>query len=124
MSDAVDLPYDRDVPSEVLVYHYRKDSATCGCGWGVLGASHAEHVADVVEESLAARRPAAGDTVGARRAVLLTTPQARALVGAATDAESVHEDEVEEGRWGREKAVLDRAVTALVAAFPRGSLAP
>lgn len=40
---------------EVLVYHQRKDSQFCCCGWGVLGASHAEHVAGVFRDSLAAR---------------------------------------------------------------------
>ncbi len=47
--------YDRDVLTTTLVYHQRKDSASCCCGWSVLGASHAEHVADVYEESVAVR---------------------------------------------------------------------
>lgn len=45
----------RAVLVEVLVYHQRKSSSDCCCGWAVLGASHAEHVADVFAESLAAR---------------------------------------------------------------------
>jgi hypothetical protein len=47
--------YDRAVLIEVLVYHQRIQSTGCACGWGVLGASFAEHVADVYEESVVAR---------------------------------------------------------------------
>lgn len=46
-----DVPYDREVLTTVLVYHQRKDASSCGCGWAVLGASHAEHVADVYEQA-------------------------------------------------------------------------
>lgn len=45
--------YDREVLVTILVYHWRTDNG-CGCGWAVLGASHAEHVADVYEESMRA----------------------------------------------------------------------
>lgn len=48
-------PYDRAVLVDVLVYHQRKDIGHCLCGWGELGRSHAEHVADVYERSVAAR---------------------------------------------------------------------
>jgi hypothetical protein len=48
-------PYVRDVLIEVLVYHQRTDATYCACGWSVLGASHAEHVADVYEDSVTAR---------------------------------------------------------------------
>jgi len=41
--------YDRAALVDTVVYHWRTDSAGCGCGWAVLGASHAEHVADVHE---------------------------------------------------------------------------
>jgi hypothetical protein len=43
------MPYDRRVLVEVLVYHQRMDAGGCACGWSVLGHSHAEHVADVLE---------------------------------------------------------------------------
>lgn len=49
------VPYDRAALVTVLVYHYRKDAQYCGCGWGELGRSHAEHVADVYEESVRVR---------------------------------------------------------------------
>lgn len=45
--------YDRRVLVEVLIYHWRKDIRYCGCGWGELGLSHAEHIADVYEQSVA-----------------------------------------------------------------------
>jgi 16S rRNA G1207 methylase RsmC len=47
--------YDRAVLVEVLVYHQRTADTGCACGWGVLGASFAEHVAAVYEESVIAR---------------------------------------------------------------------
>lgn len=40
---------------DVLVYHQRADVSSCACGWSVLGASHAEHVADVFTDSIAIR---------------------------------------------------------------------
>jgi hypothetical protein len=43
------VTYDRELLIRVLVYHQRKDSQYCACGWGVLGASHAAHVTDVYE---------------------------------------------------------------------------
>lgn len=49
---ADDLRYSRDVLVDVLVYHQRLDAGHCGCGWSVLGASHAAHVAEVYEESI------------------------------------------------------------------------
>lgn len=54
------MTYDRDVLVECLVYHQTLDGPppftfTCACGWRELGASHAEHVADVVESSLRVR---------------------------------------------------------------------
>ena len=55
MEPLSDPPYDRAVLVDVLVYHWRTNTSGCGCGWGVLGASHAEHVADVYEESIRAR---------------------------------------------------------------------
>lgn len=50
MSDhATKDSYDREKLIDVLVYHQRSDSSGCICGWGVLGESHAVHVADVYE---------------------------------------------------------------------------
>jgi hypothetical protein len=43
--------YDRAVLVAVLVYHQRLADSTCSCGWGVLGASFADHVADVYEQA-------------------------------------------------------------------------
>jgi hypothetical protein len=52
-------PYDREQLVATLVYHQRKSSEACACGWGEggskLGYSHAEHIADVYEQSVAAR---------------------------------------------------------------------
>lgn len=50
------VPYDRAVLTTVLVYHYRKDARFCGCGWGELGRSHPDHVADVYEQSAVERK--------------------------------------------------------------------
>jgi hypothetical protein len=55
VSGVASVRYDRDALVTVLVYHYRKDGQYCGCGWGELGKSHAEHQADVYEESVEAR---------------------------------------------------------------------
>jgi len=41
--------YDREALIEVLVYHQPTSTSGCICGWAVLGASHAEHVADRYE---------------------------------------------------------------------------
>lgn len=49
------MEYVRAVLVDVLVYHYRRDDASCGCGWAELGRSHSEHVANVYEESVRAR---------------------------------------------------------------------
>lgn len=58
MNDATqDVPYDREVLVEILVYHYRKNDSSCGCGWAELGRSHPEHVANVYEQSVAVRSP-------------------------------------------------------------------
>lgn len=43
---------ERTILVDVLVYHYRKNSASCGCGWAELGRSHPEHVVDVFEQAL------------------------------------------------------------------------
>jgi hypothetical protein len=50
-----DVSYDRTVLVNVLVYHYRASIKGCGCGWAELGRSWAEHVAEVYEQSVAAR---------------------------------------------------------------------
>jgi hypothetical protein len=44
--------YNRDILVQVLIYHQRKDSQYCACGWGDLGKSHPEHVADIYEMSV------------------------------------------------------------------------
>ena len=51
--------YDRAALVDTVVYHWRTDNAGCGCGWAVLGASHAEHVADVYEQVVSLREAAA-----------------------------------------------------------------
>ena len=51
------VTYDRNVLVEVLVYHQRAKSSGCGCGWHVLGASHAEHSAEVYEQSILMEAP-------------------------------------------------------------------
>jgi hypothetical protein len=36
----------------VLVYHQQTETSGCHCGWAKLGASWAEHVADVYDTAL------------------------------------------------------------------------
>lgn len=50
-------PFDRRVFLETLVVHQRVDTTGCACGWAVLGASYAAHVADEYETELARRSP-------------------------------------------------------------------
>jgi hypothetical protein len=50
-----EIPYNREVLVEVLVYHAHTNSSGCFCGWAELGKSHPEHVADVYEQSMLAR---------------------------------------------------------------------
>ena len=45
----------RGVLVDVLIYHQQTRTSGCHCGWAVLGASWAEHVADVFEESVLQR---------------------------------------------------------------------
>lgn len=49
------MPYDRAVLAEVVVYHHKVRIEGCLCGWSELGRSIGEHVADVYEQSVAAR---------------------------------------------------------------------
>ena len=49
------VTYDSEVLTTVLIYHWPTASSGCHCGWAKLGASFADHVADVYEESVAAR---------------------------------------------------------------------
>ncbi|MDK8171735.1 hypothetical protein QP735_04250 [Curtobacterium citreum] len=35
---------------DVLINHQRVSLRSCGCGWDALGKSHAEHIADMVQE--------------------------------------------------------------------------
>lgn len=46
--------YDREMLTTVLVGHQRQSAQFCLCGWGELGKSHAEHVADVYERAAVA----------------------------------------------------------------------
>jgi hypothetical protein len=46
------MRYYRPVLVKVLIHHQRTDSSRCACGWGVLGASFAEHLADMYEASM------------------------------------------------------------------------
>lgn len=48
-------PKAKRILEEVLVYHYRADISSCGCGWSELGKSHPRHVVQVFEDSLKAR---------------------------------------------------------------------
>lgn len=47
---------ERSILVAVLTFHTRVDRppyvGVCACGWQVLGASHAEHVADVYAQAL------------------------------------------------------------------------
>jgi hypothetical protein len=60
------MTYDRRLLLDVLIYHQRASDTGCACGWSVLGASHAEHIADVYEESMTVlTSPAKGNELGA-----------------------------------------------------------
>lgn len=54
MSCVEQVRYDREVLTTVLVYHQRASVQFCACGWGELGKSHADHVANVYEQSVGA----------------------------------------------------------------------
>lgn len=49
-----DLTYRR-LATAVLVAHQRRDATSCLCGWANLGHSHAEHVAEVLDQAGALR---------------------------------------------------------------------
>lgn len=49
MSEAI--RYDRGQLIDVLIYHQATNTSGCICGWAVLGASHAAHVAFVYERT-------------------------------------------------------------------------
>lgn len=53
--DGMGPPFNRAVLVEVLTYHQRVSPSHCACGWSVLGASFADHMADVYEASVMAR---------------------------------------------------------------------
>lgn len=46
------IPYDREELTITIINHGRTRIERCCCGWSVLGASHAEHVADEYEEAV------------------------------------------------------------------------
>lgn len=50
-----EVPYDRAVLADILVYHYRESIKGCSCGWSELGRSWPEHVATVYEETVKGR---------------------------------------------------------------------
>lgn len=58
---AEDINYDREVLVNVLIYHTRNGIRGCRCGWAVPGASFPEHVANVYEEHILAKRKGSGD---------------------------------------------------------------
>lgn len=47
--------YDREVLVQVITYHRNVTIEGCMCGWADLGKDHSKHVADVYEQSVAAR---------------------------------------------------------------------
>jgi hypothetical protein len=49
------IPYEREMLVEILIYHWRTNTSGCGCGWGELGKSHPDHIADVYEDSMRVR---------------------------------------------------------------------
>jgi hypothetical protein len=51
------MTYDRQALVTVLIYHTRDGIKGCRCGWAKLGASWAEHVADVYEQTVGVRKP-------------------------------------------------------------------
>lgn len=51
-----ELIHNREILVNVLIYHWRTNTSGCGCGWGVLGASHADHVVEVYEDALRLRQ--------------------------------------------------------------------
>lgn len=70
----VSVSYDRKVLVGVLIYHWPTRTNGCECGWGVLGASYPEHIADVYEAAVAVR------TEDMRRHGWVRTEQLRAMV--------------------------------------------
>ena len=50
------LLHDREVLVNVLIYHWRTNMSGCGCGKGVLGKSHPDHVVQVYEAALRLRQ--------------------------------------------------------------------
>lgn len=44
--------YSRALLVAVLIVHQRAGSASCSCGWGELGLSFADHVADRYEAGM------------------------------------------------------------------------
>lgn len=48
----MELPWDRELMLDVLIYHQQTASSGCHCGWARLGYSYCEHVIEVYEESV------------------------------------------------------------------------
>lgn len=51
-----DVAYVRAVLVEVLTYHWPTATSGCHCGWAELGRAFSDHVADIYEASVNARR--------------------------------------------------------------------
>ena len=49
------IPYDREVLSNILIYHRRRDSGGCMCGLLGWSASYVEHVTHVYENTIRLR---------------------------------------------------------------------
>lgn len=51
-----DVPFKRDVMTQVLIYHQQTNTSGCHCGWGNepehLGRSWAEHVVGIYEDTI------------------------------------------------------------------------
>lgn len=44
--------YNRALLVQILIYHRPNENSSCCCGWGELGRSWAEHVANMYEIAL------------------------------------------------------------------------
>jgi hypothetical protein len=59
------VTYDREILVQTLIAHQRHSARFCLCGFGKLGASHPEHVADAYEAAVkGSPRPVVDRVVG------------------------------------------------------------
>ena len=56
MTETTGFWVDRGILEAILLAHQRVSIGACGCGWDKLGASHVEHVADIIEAASRAGR--------------------------------------------------------------------